>query len=85
MTPEERFEQIEATLNRIATESEIGYAKSEARMTRLETDLTLLQDFMADSFRRSEERLDRIEELLERHISDGHGGEPKKKPPRRKK
>jgi hypothetical protein len=80
MTPEEkrindRFERIEATLDRVASEGEIWFEQ-------FKTNLELLQDFMSGAFKRSEARLEQIEqrlnrtaELLERHVSDGHGSE----------
>jgi hypothetical protein len=74
MSPEERFERIEETLDRMV-------ADSEARFTRLEANLESLQDFMSAAFKRSETRLDRIEsallklaEMLDQHMADGHGG-----------
>ena len=87
MTPEERFERIEKTLDRMANENEIW-------QLRFKTNLEALQDFMTGAFQRSEERstkldagLDRLTEQVritsrnvahladefDRHTDDGHG------------
>ena len=65
MTPEERFERIENTLDRMAEESAAGRAEHEARFRRIETNLELLQDFMSQSAQRFDERFEKVEAQLD--------------------
>ena len=92
MTPEERFERIEKTLQDLA-DADGRLQKTDARLrenqesfqARFQANLESLQNFMSGAFERSEKRLDRIEaalvriaETFDRHISDGHGGNDEK-------
>jgi archaellum component FlaC len=65
LTPEERFERIENTLDRMAAESAVGRAESDARFSRIEINLELLQDFMSQSAQRFEQRFEKVEAQLE--------------------
>lgn len=58
MTPEERFERIEKTLERSARES-------HERFKRIETNFELLQDFMSQSAQRFEQRFEKVEAQLD--------------------
>lgn len=62
MTPEERFERIEKTLEHLADAD-----------VRVRANLEELQDFMRDSAQRFEERLERTDERLDRlaeHVTE---------------
>jgi hypothetical protein len=70
MTPEEekrindRFERIEENLEKVS----ISLVRMETNFARMQANVEAFFSLMTGAF-------DRLEKILERHMSDGHGNE----------
>jgi hypothetical protein len=81
LTPEERFERIEKTLDRLVVKSDARAAKADARFDRIERACEFLaqnQAQLSADVVKLAEGIATLARLFDRHTSDGHGGDIRK-------